>query len=727
MLRRIVSYTKVARQPPFVANTVAPFVARSMSSLSYKKPANIDASKSNASSSADSVQSSAPIHDSRYYEKYTFEKDFLTPASKNIYAVPEGGFVEVDPVQLDKFLPEGMCGPVEDGLELNNTAKKGQPVWMIRESTKLVCRIIDEYDAHLHSKNKSSDKEPVIHEVIHPRRVHVPHLTDREEWTDNVIKVTRYGKDLVNASTEKLQGASNYIRIHKKEDCVVDSAMEQIKHEIKAEGEKTGNKSLEFPNKVMLMGERGVGKSTVLTQAVLHARKNGWLVVHIPRGWEQSCEGGYVEPAAVPLPDQIVSNGDLDILTSMKPVLKPSVRNPLYYAAHSQLVDGQVPEKIAQQAPEDRKEQVFDNIFQSAVALRGLYRAHAAELKNIPLSYSNSNDNTAHYLSLKNQINNVPVTGDMGTAAANGSVFSSIDAFELVREQFLASQEKVMSAPGRTNFNFMQIRELVEGEDNFREQDTLDSDILLSSNGSASDGGKKGFDMKTFQFKTLEDLLLFGMAVRSTAGSAFMHIIEELKRVKSHKVMIAVDQYNTFDAPSSYSWNMKRIMGRDLCVPRALYGISKKRAVNDSGFTLANGMMLCATSHTHEEGSAINYYNAIKSIPLAVRLPSFNQVEYFSFMRYYASVPSKMTEFVPLSQLLTYRTLCNSNPYEVRLNCFLYFAASGMNSNIDTQSFHYLVPNPSDDAALAEEKRTKLRELEQKFTEFKKSFKGINN
>lgn len=725
MLRRIVTTSSaklVSRSRGSIA--MPNMAARSLSSLSYKKPKATVSAAVNADSAA---KESALVRDSRYYEKYTFEKDFLTPVSKNIYAVPEGGFIEVDPVQLDKYLPEGMCGPVEDGLELNNPTKKGKPVWMVREGTKMLCRLIDEYDAHLHNKNKSSGKEPVIHEVIHSRRVHVPQLTDKDEWSDNVIKITRYGKDLVNASNEKLQGKTNYMRIHKKEDCVVDSCIDQIKHEIKAETERTGNNSLEFPDKVMLMGERGVGKSTVLTQAVLHARKNGWLVVHVPRGWEQTCEGGYIEPAAVPLPDQIVSNGDLDILTTMKPILKPSVRNPLYYAAHSQLVGGQVPENILSQASEDRKEQVFDNIFQSAVTLRGLYRAHASELKKIPLVYSHSNDNTAHYISLKNLQNNVPMTGDIGTEGADGKVYTSIDAFELMRSQFLVSQEKVLSAPGRSHFNFMQIRELVEGEDNFKEQDALDSDILLNTNGSASlDGGNNGFDMKTFQFKTVEDLVLFGIAMRGSAGSAFMHIIEELKRVTSHKVMFAVDQYNTFDAPSSYSWNMKRILGRDLCVPRALYGINKKRSVTDNDFKIANGMLICATSHTHEEGRALNYYNSIKSVPLAIRLPNYNQVEYFSFMRYYATMPSKLTEFVPLSQLLTYRTLCNSNPYEVRLNCFMYFAALGMNNNIDTNSFHYLLPDPDDEASVAEEKIAKLRELEQNFGEFKKTFKGVN-
>lgn len=459
-----------------------------------------------------------------------------------------------------------------------------------------------------------------------------------------------------------------------------------------------------------------------MSQAVLHARKNGWLVVHIPRGWEQTCEGSFVEPATVPLPNQIVSNMELDILTSMEPILKPSIKNPLYYAAHSQLINGQIPSDMKK--IEERDSQVFDNIFQSAVVLRGLYRAHAKELRNIPISYSNNNNNTIHYRNLYNQLNNLPYNTKLND---ENKIYSSIDAFELLRKQFLINQDKIMSAPGRSNFNFIQIRELVEGEDNFTDQDRLDSDILLNNSGSSNINNKKiGFDMKTFQFKTLEDLLLFGIAIRSSAGSIFMHIIEELKLLNnnSYKILFAVDQYNTFDAPSAYKWNKKIINGQDLCVTRALYGINKKRSITDS-YKINNGMFICATSHTHEEGRYINYYDSIKSIPLCIRVPNFNQVEYFAMMRYYATIPSKMTEFITLTQLLTYRMLCNSNPYEISKNLFLYFTSLGLNSFIEIDNFTYLAVKPTDNNIIAEEKRNKLQELETKFLELKKNFKTV--
>lgn len=35
------------------------------------------------------------------------------------------------------------------------------------------------------------------------------------------------------------------------------------------------------------VGERGVGKSVVLNQAVYYARKKGWLCIFVPQGWEQ--------------------------------------------------------------------------------------------------------------------------------------------------------------------------------------------------------------------------------------------------------------------------------------------------------------------------------------------------------------------------------------------------------------------------------------------------------
>jgi len=497
----------------------------------------------------------------------------------------------------------------------------------------------------------------------------------------------------------------------------------------------------ELPDKILLTGERGSGKSFILTQAVLHARKADWLVVYVPRGWEQTCEGSYVEPALVPLPEQSVSNGDMDILTSMSTITKPSVNNPL----HQQMLDN------------EEKPQVFDNIFQSASALRGLYRAHAKELRATPITYSNSNDNSVHYRNLYNQKNNI-IESNVAVAAAvaeQSERQSSVDALQMLRGLFLQSAEKILSAPGRGNMKFQQLRQFVEGEDNFPDQDALDADIL------------QDFSMQALEFKTLEDLVLFGLAYRGAAGSVFMHVMEELKlNVNNHKIMFAVDQYNTFEAPSAYSWNMRPIAGKNLCVPRALYGISKKKADN-SNYNIQNGIFIASTSHTHEEGVQETFYDAIKSVPMCIRVPNYSQMEYFSAMRHYSHL-CRLTEFVTISQLLTYRMLCRSNPYELRLNCFLYFTSLGMNSHLDMDSYAYLAPaglgnmqnisqmmhiqknnlaSPANESKPLEElphseiaanniifygvteeqKRQKMAELDSKFHEFKKNFKGVHN
>lgn len=700
----------------------------SFATLSYmSNPQKSVESSVSTGASSNVAHQAGTVQDPRYYEKFTFEKDFLVDKSsmKSMYRVPEGGFVVADMNELNKYIPEGLSGPVQDALNMKSV--DSESVWMVREGGKLLCKVIDEHNANMSVSDKKTKE--VDAEVVSKRHIHIPSLTDRNEWSDNVLKVTHYGKDLVNFEMEQLQGATKYVQLVKKDECAVEKCISSLKQEKK------------LPDKILLTGERGCGKSFILTQAVLHARKADWLVVYIPSGWEQTCEGSYVEPPLVPLPEQSVSNGDMDILTSMSTITKPSVHNPLY----QQMLDNEA------------NPQVFDNIFQSASALRSLHRAHAKELRAIPITYSNSNDNSVHYRKLYNQKNNIMESNaDVAAAVAKQTErYSSVDALEMLRGLFLQSAEKILSAPGRSNMKFQQLRQFVEGEDNFPDQDALDADIL------------KDFSMQDFEFKTLEDLVLFGLAVRGAAGSVFMHVIEELKlNVNNNKIMFAVDQYNTFEAPSAYSWNMRPITGKNLCVPRALYGITKKKADNDK-YSIKNGIFIASTSHTHEEGVKETFYDAIKSIPLCIRVPNYSQMEYFAAMRHYAHL-CRLTEFVTISQLLTYRMLCRSNPYEMRQNCFLYFTSLGMNSYLDMENYAYLAPaglgnmqnvsqmlqiqknnlaSPENEAKPLEEmshseiaanniiyfgvteeqKRQKMAELDSKFHEFKKNFKGVQN
>ena len=66
-------------------------------------------------------------------------------------------------------------------------------------------------------------------------------------------------------------------------------------------------------------------------------------------------------------------------------------------------------------------------------------------------------------------------------------------------------------------------------------------------------------------------------------------------------VLVAVDQYNTWEGPSVYHYKNNPVKGFDLCVPRALHFVSKKKSETER-WTMANGLCVAATSMRHPEG-----------------------------------------------------------------------------------------------------------------------------
>lgn len=50
-----------------------------------------------------------------------------------------------------------------------------------------------------------------------------------------------------------------------------------------------------------------------------------------------------------------------------------------------------------------------------------------------------------------------------------------------------------------------------------------------------------------------------GVAFHDLAGSVFIDLVSELKEVESIPIMIAIDNYNTWEVPSVYSYELKSI------------------------------------------------------------------------------------------------------------------------------------------------------------------------
>ena len=163
------------------------------------------------------------------------------------------------------------------------------------------------------------------------------------------------------------------------------------------------------------------------------------------------------------------------------------------------------------------------------------------------------------------------------------------------------------------------------------------------------------FKFQDFKLETLEDLTRLGVALRNLAGLCFIDLIAELKNlnIPESPVMLAVDQYNVWDAPSIFSYDMKSIPSKRICVPHALnfVGTTKKASQN---FDLENGICIAATSHLHSEGRNVIYEHHSPAAPLMLEMPVYSKTEYLSAIAMYQSA-GQIDTFHTLGEVLTYR------------------------------------------------------------------------
>ncbi len=189
------------------------------------------------------------------------------------------------------------------------------------------------------------------------------------------------------------------------------------------------------------------------------------------------------------------------------------------------------------------------------------------------------------------------------------------------------------------------------------------------------------FDYPKFQVKTLRDLCLLGICFRQISGSVFIDLVDELKKlnIPEHPVLVAVDQYNTWEVPSIYKYNHKVIHSRELCVPHALQFLSTKRddAVN---WKLSNGICIASTSFAHAEGRNMNYKENYRSIPLMIQVPLYNRVEFLAAITNYTKYKILDDEHT-FQEIIGYRSYCGSNPWQARVEAGGYFFPLSMDDD----------------------------------------------
>ena len=135
----------------------------------------------------------------------------------------------MDAQEVDKYLPEGLAG--EMSTEFQTTR---QTSWMVRESGKVLCRLIDSYEG----PDRPAALPKMSQNLVQP--LNIPGLTDRKEWSNAQLSVKMYGKEMFDSNA----GMSNGFEVTQGPGSRVDNCVQQV----------LLSNSGQVPQKVMLLG-----------------------------------------------------------------------------------------------------------------------------------------------------------------------------------------------------------------------------------------------------------------------------------------------------------------------------------------------------------------------------------------------------------------------------------------------------------------------------------------
>jgi len=162
-------------------------------------------------------------------------KKFVRPAGPHaLTSAPTGTYVPVTDEDVQR-VPEGFAGELEHEFLFVGLNKPKH--WMIRDSGKLLCNLLDEY--------KMSKLDDLSNYQRHPSttlEVKFEGLTDRPEWHDTEIVVQHYGDSLLPTSKKSLK-ASGLRNILNERPNITEDLLGAIKEKIP-----------ETPTRILLAG-----------------------------------------------------------------------------------------------------------------------------------------------------------------------------------------------------------------------------------------------------------------------------------------------------------------------------------------------------------------------------------------------------------------------------------------------------------------------------------------
>ena len=171
------------------------------------------------------------------HKELDFDKTYLTK-SPSIHTIKEGGYVLLSDDEIHRYMPEGLMG--ESNSEFEYTDIKA---WMIRDSTKMLCRLIEEHEKgkdHFIAPRQEGDAEKCGVALSD----HLSGLTDRPERSDALLQVYRRGA-LISGKSRPSRGNYNIM-------CGEGSLVEDVMDHLR-KGDKWNEPDL--PSKILVTGE----------------------------------------------------------------------------------------------------------------------------------------------------------------------------------------------------------------------------------------------------------------------------------------------------------------------------------------------------------------------------------------------------------------------------------------------------------------------------------------
>ena len=106
---------------------------------------------------------------------------YTLPSEKSFYEVREGEYMEISKEDIKTYFPEGLAGDTNEEFDFS-----GKNIWMVRDSSKILCRVLD---------NFSQGKAMSLQKNVEPK-VFLDGLTDRPEWRGTSTSFQYYSREL---------------------------------------------------------------------------------------------------------------------------------------------------------------------------------------------------------------------------------------------------------------------------------------------------------------------------------------------------------------------------------------------------------------------------------------------------------------------------------------------------------------------------------------------------